>query len=143
MPQIAKINPNISKIPPAIYDEVPRHLIPEMITLSLAGNNIDLELLEQDGARESDVILTANFQKKYPNLSSRTYYITLSYYFKLKNFLQITHIDGIVMNYHTDVPKRRVTDAKGSDRGQRTKLTKADLQLSGVRRIRDNLCRRL
>lgn len=63
MPKIAKINPNISKIPPAIYDQIPRHLIPEMITLSLKGNKIDLEILEQDGARESDVILTTNFQK--------------------------------------------------------------------------------
>ena len=63
MPQIARINPNISKIPPAVYDEVPRCLIPEMITLSLGGNNIDLELLEQDGAREIDIRLTEKFQK--------------------------------------------------------------------------------
>lgn len=70
MPKIAKINPNISKIPPAIYDQIPRYLIPEMVTLSLGGDNINLELLEQDGARESDVILTTNFQKNHPNLSS-------------------------------------------------------------------------
>lgn len=70
MPKIAKINPNISKIPPTIYDEVPRHLIPQMVSLSEKGNNIDLELLEQDGVRESDVQLTDRFQKNYPNLSS-------------------------------------------------------------------------
>ncbi len=85
MPQIAKINPNISKIPPAIYDQIPRHLVPEMITLNLEGNNIDLELLEQDGARESDVILTTNFQKKYPNLSS---------YFQFNKPLKIYNYKG-------------------------------------------------
>lgn len=69
MSQFAKINPNISKIPPAIYSEIPRHLVPEMIALSLEGNNINLELLEQDGVRESDVRLTDEFQKNYPNLS--------------------------------------------------------------------------
>jgi hypothetical protein len=70
MSQFAKINPNISKIPPAIYDQIPRHLIPEMITLSLEGNSIDLEILEQDGTRETDIQLTEKFQKNYPNLSS-------------------------------------------------------------------------
>lgn len=70
MPKIAKINPNISKIPPAIYDEVPRHLVPEMITLSREGNNIDIELLEQDCTRESDIMLTTRFREKYPNLTS-------------------------------------------------------------------------
>jgi hypothetical protein len=70
MPQFAKINPNISKIPPAIYHKVPRHLIPEMITLSLEGSNINLELLEQDIVRDTDVQLTEKFQKNYPNLSS-------------------------------------------------------------------------
>lgn len=70
MPKIAKINPNISKVPPAIYDRIPRHLMSEMVTLSLEGDKFDLELLEQDGARESDVILTTDFQRNYPNLSS-------------------------------------------------------------------------
>lgn len=70
MSQIARINPNISKIPPAIYDEVPRHLVPEMVSLGIEGNTIHLELLEQDGVRYSDVELTDEFQKNYPNLSS-------------------------------------------------------------------------
>ena len=69
MLRIAKINPNISKISPAIYDKIPRHLVPEMVSLSREGNKINLELLEQDGARESDVRLTNEFQKNYPNLS--------------------------------------------------------------------------
>lgn len=70
MPQIAKINPNISKIPPAIYRKVPRHLIPEMVTLGMEDDNINLELMEQDGVRFTDVQLTHEFQKNYPNLSS-------------------------------------------------------------------------
>lgn len=70
MSRIAKINPNISKIPPAIYDKIPRHLVPKMVSLSIERNKINLELLEQDGARESDVRLTNEFQKNYPNLSS-------------------------------------------------------------------------
>lgn len=70
MSQIAKINPNISKIPPAIYDKIPRHLASRMVSLSIEENKINLELLEQDGARESDVRLTSEFQKNYPNLSS-------------------------------------------------------------------------
>lgn len=69
MSQIAKINPNISKIPPAIYDKIPRHLIPKMIDLGMEGNNINLEILEQDDTRKSDIKLTNEFQRNYPNLS--------------------------------------------------------------------------
>ena len=83
MSQIAKINPNISKIPPVLYDEVPRHLIPEMI--SLGGNNIDLELLEQSITRDTDVLLTNKFQKNYPNLSS---------YFQFNKPLKIYYYKG-------------------------------------------------
>lgn len=70
MSQFAKINPNISKIPPAIYDRIPRHLTREMIHLGMEGNNIDLELLEQDVMRGSDIELTNEFQRNYPKLSS-------------------------------------------------------------------------
>lgn len=70
MLQIAKINPNISKILPAIYDKIPRHLLPKMIDLGMEGNNIDLELLEQSVVKFTDVQLTDEFQKNYPNLSS-------------------------------------------------------------------------
>ena len=83
MAQIAKINPNISKIPPEIYDKVPRHLIREMITLG--DNNIDLKILEQDDVRDTDVTLTDEFQKNYPNLSS---------YFQFNKPLKIYHYSG-------------------------------------------------
>lgn len=69
MSQIAKINPNISKIPVDLYDKVPRHLTSEMTSLSMQFDNFNLELLEQDGVRESDIRLTNNFQKNHPNLS--------------------------------------------------------------------------
>lgn len=69
MSQIAKINPNISKIPVDLYDKVPRHLISNMVSLSKEIDTFDLELLEQDELRESDIRLTNNFQKNYPNLS--------------------------------------------------------------------------
>lgn len=85
MSQIAKINPHISKIPFRIYDEIPRRLIPDMISLSIKGNNIDLEFLEQDSVKDSDVEKTANFQKNYPNLSS---------YFQFNKPLKIYHYKG-------------------------------------------------
>lgn len=85
MSQIAKINPNISKIYPGIYDEVPRHLVPEMISLSTEIDHIDLELLEQDRARDTDIRLTDKFQKNYPNLSS---------YFQFNKPLKIYNYKG-------------------------------------------------
>lgn len=85
MPQIAKINPNISKIPSAIYNEVPRYLLSEMMLLGMEGNNIDLELLEQDCVRDPDVQLTDEFQKNYPNLSS---------YFQFNKPLKIYNYKG-------------------------------------------------
>lgn len=69
MSKVAKINPNISKIPSEIYDQIPRHLMSQMVSLSKRGNNINLELLEQDGVRGSDIKLTEQFQKNYPYLS--------------------------------------------------------------------------
>lgn len=69
MPQIAKINPNISKIPPGLYERIPRYLAPEMISLGAAGDKFNLELLEQDCIRGGDIDLTNEFQKNYPNLS--------------------------------------------------------------------------
>lgn len=103
MPKIAKINPNISRIPPAIYDIVPRHLMPDMVTLSLKGNNIDLELLEQDGTRESDIILTTNFKKEYPNLSS---------YFQFNKPLKIYNYKGFWWPNWLFIEKIKVEEKK-------------------------------
>lgn len=105
MPKIAKINPNISKIPLAIYDEVPRQLISEMVSLSEKGNNIDLELLEQDGVRESDVRLTDRFQKNYPNLSS---------YFQFNKPLKIYSYKGCWWPSWLFVEKIKVVEQKPS-----------------------------
>lgn len=69
MSQIATINLNISKIPLEIYDEIPRHLMSKMVSLSQRGYKFNLELLEQDNVRESDIRLTDQFQKNYPDLS--------------------------------------------------------------------------
>jgi hypothetical protein len=85
MPQIAKINPNISKIPRAIYDEIPRHLMPDMVALGRKANDINLEFLEQDDARELDVRLTTEFQEKFPHLSS---------YFQFNKPLKIYNYKG-------------------------------------------------
>lgn len=52
-----------------MYDKIPRCLVSEMVSLSTNGDKINLELLEQDDTRESDVQLTNEFQKNYPNLS--------------------------------------------------------------------------
>lgn len=105
MSQIAKINPNISKIPHAIYNKIPRHLVPEMITLSRAGNNIDIELLEQDGTRESDVMLTTSFQEKFPNLSS---------YFQFNKPLKIYNYKGYWWPNWLFIEKIKVEEQKPS-----------------------------
>lgn len=105
MPKIAKINPNILKISPTIYDKIPRHLIPEMISLSLECNNIDLEILEQDGIRESDVILTTNFQKEYPYLSS---------YFQFNKPLKIYNYKGYWWPNWLFIEKIKIEEKKPS-----------------------------
>lgn len=69
MPRIAKINPNITKISPALYDQIPRHLTSEMISLSMEIDKIDLEFLERDITRDSDIRLTNKFKKNHPDLS--------------------------------------------------------------------------
>lgn len=105
MPKIAKINPNISKIPLAIYDEVPRHLISGMVSLSKKGDNIDLELLEQDDVRGSDIRLTELFQKNYPYLSQ---------HFQFNKPLKIYQYEGCWWPSWLFVEKIKVVEQKPS-----------------------------